>query len=167
MYCWQCGTKNPDEGRFCTNCGAQLVTAATAPSPAAAPPNTARGMGTGAPRAGHDAEEVLWSGRPVLSGLQSLGTLYEVTTQRLRIHKGVLGRSVDELELVRVKDVGVEQDLGDRVMDTGDVILTTTDKDTPMLRLKNVADPHAVKEIIRAAVRAERERRAGQYREIL
>ena len=59
----------------------------------------------GRPTGADDDEELLWSGRPYLS----IGTRYELTSQRLRIIRGLLGRSVEEVELVRVRDTSVSQ----------------------------------------------------------
>jgi len=47
-----------------------------------------------APSADHlEKEELLWSGRPYLS----IGVRYELTTQRVRLIRGLLGRSYHEI----------------------------------------------------------------------
>jgi hypothetical protein len=158
MYCWKCGTKNPEEGRFCVSCGSQLMSpvAAAQPMPAAdtLPPEDVE-------------EQVLWSGRPVLAGMESFSVLYELTNQRLRIHKGIVGRRVDDLELVRIMDIRLEQDLINRAAKSGDLILSTSDADTPIVRLNNVHDPDKVLDLIRRAVREEQQRRGVRFRESL
>ena len=108
-----------------------------------------------------DDEELLWTGKPYLS----LGIRYELTSQRLRIIRGLLGRSVEEIELVRVRDTAVTQHMGERTLNVGDVKIVSNDANTPTLMLHNVRDPMHVRELIRKAVMAEKERRGLHYRE--
>src|SRR4051794_24632266 len=53
-------------------------------------------------------EKLLWRGRPYLT----IGTIYELTTQRIRIVQGLFGQTAQEIELVRVKDTTVKQHVG-------------------------------------------------------
>lgn len=111
---------------------------------------------------GTDAtEELLWSGRPYLS----IGTRYELTNQRLRIIRGLLGRSVEEIELVRVRDTAVSQHMGERALNVGDIEIISNDPSHPTFMLHNVRQANEVRELIRGAVMAERERRGFRYRE--
>lgn len=41
MFCTQCGTKLPDDARFCTNCGASVAPKAATQAPAPAETQTA------------------------------------------------------------------------------------------------------------------------------
>jgi hypothetical protein len=113
---------------------------------------------------GSSAEEVLiWRGRPYLS----IGTIYELTTQRIRIIRGILGNTIQEIELVRLKDSKVTQHMGERMLDIGDITIISEDAMTPEVVLHNVADPLQVREKIRTAMLAEKERRGVRYREDL
>jgi Bacterial PH domain len=123
-----------------------------APRPAAAPQ----------PQAPH-AEELLWRGRPYLT----IGTIYELTNQRLRIITGILGNHVEELELLRVHDTKVKQHLGERALNVGDITIFADDSSTPTVVLSNVTDPMEVREMIRKAVLEERQRRGVAYREVM
>ena len=120
----------------------------TAPAPAApsAPAET--------------AETLLWRGRPYLT----IGTVYEITTQRIRISSGLLGNTVQEIELVRVKDSKVKQHMGERMLDIGDVTIISDDATTPEVTLNNVSNPIEVRELIRKATIEEKERRGIRYR---
>ncbi len=120
------------------------------PGPAASPAAGASGE-----------EEVLWSGKP----LGSFGERYELTTQRLRIYRGIWSRQIEEIDLVRVRETKVNQHLGERMLNVGDVTIISTDKINPELVLNNVKDPLEVREAIRKAYLAEQERRGLRYRE--
>ena len=108
-------------------------------------------------------EKMLWRGRPYLS----IGTVYELTSQRLRILRGIVGNQIEEIELVRVRDTKVKQHVGERLLDVGDVTVVSADKMTPTVTLNNVRNPIEVRELIRKAVQIERQRRGLSYREIL
>jgi hypothetical protein len=106
-------------------------------------------------------EEILWKGRPYLS----IGLHYELTNQRLRIIRGLLGRSIEEVELVRIRDTSVTQHVGERTLNIGDIKVISNDPSHPEIVLDNVRNPMEVRELIRKAVLAERERRGFYYRE--
>jgi hypothetical protein len=46
-------------------------------------------------------ERVLWEGRPFLS----ITERYVLTTERVRIYRGLIGRNIDDIELVRLQDI--------------------------------------------------------------
>ena len=106
-------------------------------------------------------EQQLWRGRPYLT----VGTVYEVTSQRIRVIRGLLGNTIDEVELVRVRDTRVKQHLGERMLDVGDITIMSTDPSNPELVLNNVKNPMEVRELIRNAVIKEKDRRGLRYRE--
>lgn len=106
-------------------------------------------------------EELLWSGRPYLS----IGIRYELTTQRIRIIRGLLGRSIEEIELVRVRDTSVSQHVGERALNVGDVTVVSNDPRNPEYVLNNIPNPSDVREMIRRATMAEKQRRGLHYRE--
>jgi hypothetical protein len=110
---------------------------------------------------GSDEEVLLWRGRPYLS----IGTRYELTTQRLRIYRGILSNNFDEIELVRVKDSKVKQHMGERMLDVGDITIISADSSTPEFILHNVRNPLDVRELLRKAVKDEKARRGVFFRE--
>jgi hypothetical protein len=108
------------------------------------------------------AEEVLlWSGRPYLS----IGIRYELTSQRLRVIRGLLGCSVEEVELVRVRDTSVHQHMGERALNVGDVTIVSNDPSNPEYTLNNITNPMDIREMIRRATLTEKQRRGLNYRE--
>lgn len=135
--------------------------AAEPPSTTAEPP---RGDPEDRPHATEatPGEEVrLWKGRPYLT----IGTRYEVTSQRIRIYRGILGNTIEEIELIRVKDTKVKQHVGERMLNVGDITVFSADPSTPDFVLHNVRHPIDVRELIRKAVLSEKERRGMYYRE--
>ncbi len=125
------------------------------------PPATSRTASLNITTEASDVEEKLWRGRPYLS----IGTIYELTTQRLRIIHGIFGNSIEEIELVRVKDTHVKQHIGERMLDVGDITIFSEDPSQPEVMLHNVRDPLQVRELIRTATNHEKERRGVRYRE--
>ena len=106
-------------------------------------------------------EKSLWRGRPYMS----IGVIYELTNQRIKIMTGVLSRQTDSVELIRVRDIQVKQHLGERMLNIGDITIFSEDVSVPEIMLENVTDPDEVHELIRNAVLEEKERRRLQYRE--
>lgn len=113
------------------------------------------------PAAPSSGEEVLWQGKPAMS----LGERYELTSQRLRIFRGIFNRQLEEIDLVRVRDTKVKQHLGERALNVGDITIISTDPSKPNVVLNNVKDPMKVRELIREAYLKEQERRGLRYRE--
>jgi hypothetical protein len=96
-----------------------------------------------------------------------LGTVYELTSQRIRILTGMLTNNVDEVELIRVHDTQVKQHIGERMLNVGDSHIFSDDNTSPELVLNNVQNPMEVRELIRKAVLEERSRRGLTYREVM
>lgn len=108
-----------------------------------------------------DEEKVLWEGRPLLS----ISTYYTITTERIKIRQGFLGKTYDYLELIRIQDLKHRQSLGERMINVGDVTIRSHDKSHPILELNNVKEPQQVYEILRDAVQAARKRHNFSFRE--
>jgi membrane protein YdbS with pleckstrin-like domain len=79
-------------------------------------------------------------------------TRYELTTQRLQIHSGILDRKEIEIELFRLRDLSVEQSFFQRLVNVGTVEAQSSDKDAPAIRLKWVNNPDAVKDKLRTFI---------------
>lgn len=102
----------------------------------------------------------------LLPGLAALGhallrrfTLrYRLTNQRLFTDRGLLRRDHDELELIRVDDVAVRQNLLQRLLGVGTIRVLSTDASSPELLMEGIARPLEVKEQLRLQVRARRAR---------
>jgi len=108
-----------------------------------------------------DQERVLWEGRPFLSLIEH----YWVTSDRIRITRGLLGKDREDVELVRVQDIDQKQGIAERAMNIGDIFVRSHDPSDPQVVLRNVADPLEVHEIIRRAVLEARKKHRLYYRE--
>lgn len=106
-------------------------------------------------------EEVLWRGRPFLS----LVLDYTLTNERIKITSGLLGKSHENVELIRVQDIDHSQTFGERVLKIGDITIRSHDPSHPEIILRNVQDPGNVYEILRRAVLNARKRYNLSYRE--
>ena len=61
---------------------------------------------------------------------QNLATTYELTEDRLILHRGIVNKSLDEIELYRVKDVKVEFSLLAQWAGIGTIVLISSDETT-------------------------------------
>ena len=79
-------------------------------------------------------------------------TIYELTSERLRLRSGVLNKQLDEVELYRVRDYQLEQPFFLRLFGLGNITLQTSDRSHPAVRLRAVRDGEQLYEQIRRAV---------------
>ena len=94
-------------------------------------------------------------------------TRYRLTTQRLFRQTGLVAKHVEEIELFRVKDVTLDQGFLDRLLGTGTVVVLSTDDTAPRLELHGILGPMEVKEQIRTAFRASRQREGMRMAEFI
>jgi uncharacterized membrane protein YdbT with pleckstrin-like domain len=83
---------------------------------------------------------------------------YRLTTHRLFTEIGIISRRITEVELLRVDDLSVTQNIIQRIFDVGVVTLQTTDASEPELKLLGISQPIEVKEQIRTHVQKRRGR---------
>jgi membrane protein YdbS with pleckstrin-like domain len=89
-----------------------------------------------------------------------LARRYRLTTQRLFMEEGILIRTVNQTDLIRVKDVSVTQKLLDRLFNVGSVTVNCpSDVSNPKILILGVEDPHQVAEHIHREMRALRDRK--------
>lgn len=62
--------------------------------------------------------------------IQNLATTYEVTDDRLILHKGIFVKSIDEVELYRVKDVRLDFTLVNQWAGIGTITIASSDETT-------------------------------------
>ena len=62
--------------------------------------------------------------------LQNLAASYEITDQRLIVKRGIIMKSIDEIELYRIKDVRVDYSLVNQLTDIGTITITSSDRTT-------------------------------------
>jgi len=127
------------------------------------------------------AEEVLFEGRPALVSsagqlllcvltlglwllplyLGTLGIHYRVTTRRIVVETGVLSKRLEQVDLYRISDYAVERPFLQRLLGTGNLVLTTLDRSTPQITIQGIkTDVVALYERLRHATELEKQRRA-------
>jgi hypothetical protein len=124
--------------------------------------DASRTLGSSAPAPESEIEEqVIWTGRPFLSVIDYI----EVTNQRIRIKHGLFNVAHENIDLARIKDVDYTQNAAERVVDIGDITITSADASEPVVVLKNVHQPEQLHDIIRRAALDARQRQRVQIRE--
>ncbi len=91
--------------------------------------------------------------------LASLTTRFEITTQRIRIEKGIFSKSRQDLELFRIDDLSLEEPFGMRVVGHALLVLRSTDRNTPEVKLYGIPGLAALADKLRECALRERERR--------
>ena len=86
-------------------------------------------------------------------------TVYELTSERLKLRRGVLNKHLDEVELYRVRDSQLEQPFFLRLFGLGNILLQTSDRSHPSVRLRAIRDGEQLYERVRAAVEESRARK--------
>jgi uncharacterized membrane protein YdbT with pleckstrin-like domain len=114
-------------------------------------------MGTAAPIA------AVIAGLTLLVGyLRRIGTRYLITSQRLRISRGIIRKNVQETRLERVQNVNYNQGILDRITGVGTVDFDTAGTDDSEFRFDWVNDPEGV---VRTVDHAVEEARAQTLRD--
>ena len=87
---------------------------------------------------------------------------YRLTTRRVVVETGVLGKQLEQVDLYRVNDYTVVRPLGQRLLGTGNIVLRTLDKTSPTVAIEGIrTDVVALYENIRAATEVDKTRRGG------
>jgi Bacterial PH domain len=137
LFCSQCGGGLADDAKFCAGCGAPVGPRVPLAQGASAPPQVSPSAQAVTPE-----ERDLWEGSPdpVLSPVGARTVKYRITTQRLIVDHGLVGKSQEQIPLFRVKDVQVKKSLVARTRGVGTIIVTSTDPTTPALKLEHIDD---------------------------
>jgi uncharacterized membrane protein YdbT with pleckstrin-like domain len=89
----------------------------------------------------------------VVGFVRRIGTHYLVTTERLRIRRGILSRRVQQTQLERVQNVNTSQRFIERILQVGTVDFDTAGTDDSDFTFRGIADPERV---VAAVDRAQR-----------
>ena len=108
-------------------------------------------------------EDFIWKGRPFLSLVEN----YVITSERLKIVSGLVGREVENFELIRIQDLDYKQGMTERIFGIGDITIRGHDASDPKIVLRNVSDPEEVYEILRKAWLEARKRHGLEFREFM
>lgn len=90
----------------------------------------------------------------------------EITTERIRLTQGILSKRTDEVELYRVRDLTFLQPFALRLFGCGNLVLNTGDTTTPVVTLPAVPADATLRDALRNAIEACRDRKRARVSEI-
>ena len=108
-----------------------------------------------------EEETIIWEGRPFLSLVEN----YTLTNERIKIITGLIGKDIENYELIRVQDIDIVQNVSERIMGIGDIIIKGADQSSASVVLRNIHDPQEVYELLRKAWLAARKKYGLIFRE--
>ena len=93
--------------------------------------------------------------------LQNMAAKYEITSERLIVRRGIIFKSIDEIELYRVKDVRMDFTLLNQWAGIGNICVTSSDETTRVgdLVMRNIGKAQTRREELRRLVDAARQKR--------
>jgi len=98
----------------------------------------------------------------VLAGfVVRMGTHYVITSQRLRIRRGILAKKVQQTSIDRVQNVNTDQSFVDRVLRVGSVDFDTAGTDDSDFTFRGVSEPSDIVAAVDRAQRAQSAAREG------
>ena len=77
---------------------------------------------------------------------------YEITSERVKVIKGIFSKRTDELELYRVKDTSLVEPFVYRMFSVGNIVIVTNDVSTPAVELRAIKNAQEVREQLRASI---------------
>ena len=93
--------------------------------------------------------------------LQNMSAKYEITPERLIVRRGIVLKSIDEIELYRVKDVRMDFSLLNQWAGIGNICVTSSDETTRVgdLVMRHIDKAQPRREELRRLVDAARQKR--------
>jgi len=98
----------------------------------------------------------------IVKWIQNLAASYELTEERLIVRRGIIMKSIDEIELYRVKDVRINFSLVNQLAGLGHISITSSDETTRTtgeLVLRDIERAQARREQLRRLVDTARQKR--------
>jgi len=92
--------------------------------------------------------------------------VYEVTTERIKVSRGIFSRRTDEMELYRVKDLTLIEPFFFRLFGLGSLIITANDASTPTLTIHAVKRVKELREELRQALEVCRDKKRVRLAEL-
>jgi uncharacterized membrane protein YdbT with pleckstrin-like domain len=86
------------------------------------------------------------------SWLVKIGSEYRLYQDSIEVDHGIVSRSIDNLQLFRIRDLKLQQSVVGRIFGVGDISVTSTDQSTPHLTIRGVDDPRALYDALRELV---------------
>lgn len=83
---------------------------------------------------------------------------YFISTSRIKITQGIFDRHVKEIELYRIQDTSAFQSFFSRILGKGSLFIVSGDKSEPRIEIKSVSNHEELREKLRNAVIAARQK---------
>ena len=96
-----------------------------------------------------EKEEILWQDRKRYLGLPISFTIYSFSKNKFYMKKGIVNISSEDLTF--------KQSMWQKIFGVGSVILTTADKTSPVLEIKNIKTPDRVRKALSTLVEQRRD----------
>ena len=106
--------------------------------------------------------ELVWKDRRRRWGLPLSFTRYRLVKDKdgqwckLFSEIGWLYTDFDEVNMYRIKDITLDQTLGDKIFNTGTIGLISSDASIPVFRLRHIAEPYKVRNMLSALIEEQR-----------
>jgi hypothetical protein len=91
---------------------------------------------------------------------------YRLTTRRLFVRTGLLSRRIDQIELLKVKDVFVQQSLLGKWIGVGHVVVISSEMTLPRATLYGIDRPRHVMDLIWLRTRAELDQKTARVNQV-
>jgi uncharacterized membrane protein YdbT with pleckstrin-like domain len=85
--------------------------------------------------------------------------VFELTSERLRLTRGVINQKIDEIELYRVKDSQMVRPWWMRLTGLASIVMETSDRTLPNLVIPAIHGGEQVRELLRKHVELQRDRK--------
>jgi len=113
------------------------------------------------------ANQYIWKDRKRFLGMPLSFTRYAISEDRLFLSIGFWSIRDEEVLLYRVRDISSSRSMWQRLFGVGTVTVTSSDKTTPTIVMKNIKNPMEVKELLHTQVEEMKLRRRVRVGEIM
>ncbi len=97
---------------------------------------------------GFKGDMYIWKDRKRFMGMPLSFTRYAMSDDRLFFSVGFFSVRDEEILLYRIRDISVKRNLWQRIFGMGSVIVSSSDRSTPQMTLKNIKKPLDTKELL-------------------
>ncbi len=84
--------------------------------------------------------------------LMLISTEYRLFNESLEVESGIISRKIENIQLFRVRDLGLSQSVLGRIFNVGNIAISSTDKTAPLYTLHGVDNPRELYDTVREQV---------------
>ena len=88
----------------------------------------------------------------IYTWLIGISTEYRLFQDSLEVESGIISRRIENIQLFRVRDLGLAQGITGRILNFGNISVASTDQSNPHFTLHNLDDPRALYDTLRELV---------------